>query len=72
MDLYHLPFDMGDVIAGLLAIVFYLLPFVLVLLIVKWLYDSKKSLERIERNLEGVKSALPVGSQVKGSEHEQH
>lgn len=72
MDLYHLPFGVGEAIAGLFAIAFYLLPFVLVLLIVKWLYDSKKSLERIERNLEGIKSALPVGSQVKGSEHEQH
>ena len=36
MNLYHLPFDMGDVIAGLLAITFSLLPFVLVLLILKW------------------------------------
>lgn len=72
MNLYHLPFGMGDVIAGLLAIVFYLLPFVLVLLIVKWLYESKKSLERIDRNLEGINAALQAGSQVKGSEHEQH
>lgn len=73
-----LPFDVTDGVVAVMWIAVYLLPLVFAVLLLAWLYQSKKSLDRIDRNLEEIKNALRAGShmqassQEKGSEHEQH
>lgn len=74
----HLPFDVTDGVVAVMWIAVYLLPLVAAVLLLAWLYQSKKSLDRIDRNLEEINNALRAGSclqassQEKGSEHEQH
>lgn len=51
MSLANLPFGMGEGIVMIVAAVYYLLPLVLVLLALIWLYQSKKSLASIDATL---------------------
>lgn len=53
-----------------LSIVFYLGPFVLLLLVVKWLYDSKKSLAEISMTLKELKAEVSAGKTSTENEHE--
>lgn len=53
-----------------LSIVFYLGPFVLLLLVVKWLYDSKKSLAEISMTLRELKAEVSAGKTSTENEHE--
>lgn len=54
----------------LLSILFYLGPLVLLLLVVKWLYDSKKSLAEISMTLKDIKAEVSLGKTSTENEHE--
>lgn len=50
--------------------VFSIAPLVLVLLAVKWLYESKKSLAEISASLNEVKAQIAAGKRSMENEHE--
>ena len=50
--------------------VFSIAPLVLALLAVKWLYESKKSLEEISDSLNEVKAQIAAGKRSMENEHE--
>ena len=50
--------------------VFSIAPLVLLLLMVKWLYESKKSLAEISATLKDIKAEVSVGKSSMENEHE--
>lgn len=49
---------------------FSIAPLVLLLLMVKWLYESKKSLAEISATLKDIKAEVSVGKSSMENEHE--
>ena len=60
----------SEVVGGLLTMVFSLIPLVLVLLALKWLYESKKSLAEISAALKELKEQMPAGNPSREDDHE--
>lgn len=50
--------------------VFSIAPLVLLLLVVKWLYESKKSLTEISAALKDIKAEVSAGKRSTENEHE--
>lgn len=50
--------------------VFSIAPLVLLLLVVKWLYESKKSLAEISAALKDIKAEVSAGKRSTENEHE--
>ena len=50
--------------------VFSIAPFVLMLLVVKWLYESKKSLTEISATLKDIRAEILAGKSSMEKEHE--
>lgn len=70
MNLAELPFGIGEIIWMLGVLVFTLGPFILLLLVVKWLYQSKKSLAEISATLKDIKAEVSAGKTSTENEHE--
>ena len=64
------PFGIGEIIWMLGVPVFTIGPFVLMLLVVKWLYESKKSLAEISSTLKDIKEEVSSGKSSMEKEHE--
>lgn len=52
------------------VVAFTIAPLVLLLLVVKWLYESKKSLAEISASLNEVKAQIAAGKRSTENEHE--
>lgn len=70
MNMADWPFGIGEIIWMLGVLVFTIGPFVLMLLAVKWLYESKKSLSEIATTLKELKAGDAAGKRSTENEHE--
>ena len=70
MNMADWPFGIGEIIWMLGVLVFTIGPFVLMLLVVKWLYESKKSLAEISSTLKDIKEEVSSGKSSMEKEHE--
>lgn len=70
MNMADWPFGIGEIIWILGVLVFTIGPFVLMLLVVKWLYESKKSLAEISSTLKDIKEEVSSGKSSMENEHE--
>ena len=70
MNMTDWPFGLGEIIWMLGVLVFTIGPLVLFLLVVKWLYDSKKSLAEISMTLKELKAEVSAGKTSTENEHE--
>lgn len=70
MNMADWPFGIGEIIWILGVLVFTIGPFVLMLLVVKWLYESKKSLAEISSTLKDIKEEVSSGKSSMEKEHE--
>lgn len=70
MNMADWPFGIGEIIWMLGVLVFTIAPLVLLLLVVKWLYESKKSLAEISAALKDIKAEVSAGKSSMENEHE--
>lgn len=70
MNMADWPFGIGEIIWMLGVLVFTVGPLVLFLLVVKWLYESKKSLAEISTTLKELKAEVSAGKTSMENEHE--
>lgn len=70
MNMTDWPFGIVEIIWTLGTLVFTIGPFVLILLGVKWLYESKKSLVEISTTLKELKAEVSAGKTSMENDHE--
>lgn len=70
VDLTNLPLGMGEGIIMIVSVVCWLLPFALVLLVLKWLYQSKKSLASIDATRGELRDIAKSQNGVREKTHE--